>query len=414
MGCRKKGEKLFKIEGKYCTAKVFASALDDASSAQIQTLCNQPFAQGAHIRMMPDVHAGAGCTIGTTMLVTDKIVPNLVGVDIGCGMLTTKLKPAKVDFAALDAFIRANVPAGKEIRESPHSLAPLAGLEKLRCKNHVNLERAQLSIGTLGGGNHFIEVDADDDVYLYLVIHTGSRYLGKQIAEYYQDAAGRSLSNSSQEEIQNVIQNLKAQGRQAEIAEAIARVRKRNQENKVVKELAYLTGQTMQEYLHDMEIAQTYAGLNRQAIRDIILSSGILGGQTQAVHSFETIHNYIDIKNGILRKGAVSAQKGERLLIPINMRDGSLLCEGKGNPEWNYSAPHGAGRIMSRAAAKTKLTVEEFQKEMAGVYTTSANASTLDESPMAYKSMHDITSHIGDTAEIIQIIRPLYNFKAGE
>ena len=401
---------MFEVQGKYCTAKVYTDNCEQSAVSQIINLCNQPFATGSNLRMMPDVHAGAGCTIGTTMLVTDKVVPNLVGVDVGCGMYTTKLKPRDMDFAALDLFIHENIPAGMEIRNKRHPLARFINLEELRCKDHVNLDRAYLSIGSLGGGNHFIEVDVDNEGYLYLVVHTGSRYLGKQIAEYYQNLAWRNLSESPRDEIAKIVKELKEQGRQAEISAAIANIPK----GKVSKELAYLTGQNREDYLHDMGIAQFYASLNRQAIRDTILSSGLLGDSASLVHSFETIHNYVDLENGILRKGAVSAQKGERLIIPINMRDGSLICIGKGNPEWNFSAPHGAGRLMSRAAAKERLTVEEFKKEMAGIFTTSVGYSTLDESPMAYKSMKDIVDNIHDTVEILEVVWPLYNFKAGE
>lgn len=402
---------MFEVQGKYCTAKVYTDNCEQSAVSQIINLCNQPFAAGSNLRMMPDVHAGAGCTIGTTMLVTDKVVPNLVGVDVGCGMYTTKLKPRDMDFAALDSFIHENIPAGMEIRNKRHPLARLINLEELRCKDHVNLDRAYLSIGSLGGGNHFIEVDVDNEGYLYLVVHTGSRYLGKQIAEYYQNLAWRTLSESPRDEIAKIVKKLKEQGRQAEISAAIANIPKA----KVSKELAYLTGKNREDYLYDMGIAQFYASLNRQAIRDTILSSGLFGDSAfSLVHSFETIHNYVDLESGILRKGAVSAQKGERLIIPINMRDGSLICIGKGNPEWNFSAPHGAGRLMSRAAAKERLTVEEFKKEMAGIFTTSVGYSTLDESPMAYKSMKDIVDNIHDTVEILEVVRPLYNFKAGE
>jgi hypothetical protein len=402
---------MFEVQGKYCTAKVYTDNCEQSAVSQIINLCNQPFAAGSNLRMMPDVHAGAGCTIGTTMLVTDKVVPNLVGVDVGCGMYTTKLKPRDMDFAALDSFIHENIPAGMEIRNKRHPLARLINLEELRCKDHVNLDRAYLSIGSLGGGNHFIEVDVDNEGYLYLVVHTGSRYLGKQIAEYYQNLAWRTLSESPRDEIAKIVKKLKEQGRQAEISAAIANIPKA----KVSKELAYLTGKNREDYLYDMGIAQFYASLNRQAIRDTILSSGLFGDSASSlVHSFETIHNYVDLESGILRKGAVSAQKGERLIIPINMRDGSLICIGKGNPEWNFSAPHGAGRLMSRAAAKERLTVEEFKKEMAGIFTTSVGYSTLDESPMAYKSMKDIVDNIHDTVEILEVVRPLYNFKAGE
>ena len=396
------------LTGKYGTAKVFTDVVDSESISQVINLLNQPYVKGSKVRMMPDIHAGAGCTIGTTMTITDKICPNLVGVDIGCGMLTTKLEDKSIEFAELDHIIRKYVPSGFNIHDSVRKYEKMIDLSDLKCQNSVNLDRAYKSIGTLGGGNHFIEVDKDEDDNLYLVIHSGSRHLGKQIAEYYQKEAFKALCGQTQKDIQFVIKSLKEAHRESEIEATIKELK--NQKPTVPEALAYVTGELLEDYLYDMNIAQQYAEINRKEMADIII--GKLG--LSVSEQFSTIHNYIDVNNRILRKGAVSAQAGEKLLIPINMRDGSLICIGKGNEDWNCSAPHGAGRLMSRSAAKETFSVEAFKTEMKDIFSTSVGQSTLDECPMAYKSMSDIVDNIHPTADIISVIKPVYNFKASD
>ena len=398
---------MFELQGKFATAKVFADMADEKAIAQVISLLNQSYAEGSRIRMMPDIHAGAGCTIGTTMTITDKVCPNLVGVDIGCGMETTRLCETHVDFEALDRLIRQSIPSGFAIRKDPHRYAARVNLNDLYCADHVDIDRAYRSIGTLGGGNHFIEVDRDQEGDLYLVIHSGSRHLGVEIATYYQKAAFKALTRRPGE-IQDVIEQLKKEGRQREIQTVLQAMKA--EKPWIPEQLAYAEGELMEQYLHDMQIAQTFAALNRQAMTDVILDGMGLHEDDQ----FTTVHNYIDLDHMILRKGSVSAQDGETLLIPINMRDGSLLCVGKGNGDWNCSAPHGAGRLMSRSAAKEAFTVAEFRQSMDGIYTTSVSASTLDECPMAYKSMESILQNIGPTVDVVSVLKPVYNFKAGE
>lgn len=399
---------MIQVNGKYNQAIIYTDVADEASIAQVQELCNQEFVDGQRIRLMPDIHAGAGCTIGTTMTIRDKIVPNLVGVDIGCGMAVAILKEQHIELEKLDKVIRQYVPAGFDIRIDKHRFADDIELEDLRCAKHVNLDRAAKSIGTLGGGNHFIEVDRDNSGTLYLVVHTGSRHLGVEIASYYQRLAYEQLNRSSDAEVQAVITRLKAEGKQKQIESEIKKL-KNTKRTDIPKHLAYVEGQAFDNYIHDMRIAQNFASMNRHAIVDVIVKN--MG--FHVIDSFITIHNYIDLDNMILRKGAVSAQAGERLIIPINMRDGSLVCVGKGNPEWNYSAPHGAGRLMSRADAKQSFTVSEFKKEMSGIFTTSVGRDTLDECPMAYKPIESILDNIRETVDVQHIIRPIYNFKAG-
>lgn len=365
---------MLELRGKYNSAKVFTENIDPEAVNQIIELCNQEFVRGSKIRIMPDVHAGAGCVIGTTMTIADKAVPNLVGVDIGCGMYTLRLGKIKLDLEKLDRVINSQIPSGFDIRRRPHELASEIDLTKLRCRGFVDIDRGYLSIGTLGGGNHFIEVNQDEAGSLYLVIHSGSRNIGLQVAEYYQKLAYKKLKD-------NV---------------------------KIPKALAYLEGRDFDDYLHDLEIMQQYARLNRQAMAETILAAMELMPED----TFTTIHNYIDTKNMILRKGAISAQKGEKVLIPINMRDGSIIAVGKSNPDWNYSAPHGAGRVLSRRQAMAQLDIDEFRKEMKGVYTTSISKATLDEAPMAYKPMGEILENIKDAVEVVEIIKPIYNFKA--
>lgn len=398
---------MIELHGKYAQAKVFTDVVDEASISQVINLLNQPYVEGSRIRMMPDIHAGAGCTIGTTMTIGDKVCPNLVGVDIGCGMETVRIREKHIEMQKLDKLIRQEIPSGFGIRSTPHRFIQEVDLSELCCAKHVQIGKAELSIGTLGGGNHFIEADKDEDGNIYIVIHSGSRHLGLEIANYYQEAGYKALTTYSKAETQEIIERLKAEGREKEISSQLKKLKK---ECKVPKPLAYVEGELLEQYLHDMAIAQEFARLNRKAMMDVIMK----GMKLHAEETFTTIHNYIDVENGILRKGAVSAQAGEKLLIPINMSDGSLICIGKGNEDWNYSAPHGAGRLMSRSEAKERFTVSEFKHEMEGIYSTSVSRSTLDESPMAYKGMQDIVDNIGPTAEIMSIIKPIYNFKAGE
>ena len=401
---------MIELKGKYNEAKVFTDVVDDSSLSQVMLLLNQEFVQGLKIRMMPDIHAGAGCTIGTTMTIADKIVPNLVGVDIGCGMETVRVRERHTELQKLDKLIYEKIPSGFNIREKTHKYFDEIDLTELCCYKEIDARRAEKSLGTLGGGNHFIEVDKDEKGNLYVVVHSGSRHLGLEVAEYYQREGYKRLNRTSKRDIDALIAELKAQGRETEIQERLAE-RKNTSGTHIPQTLAYVTGDLFEEYIHDMKIIQRFAELNRQAMMDEILK----GMKLHAEEQFTTIHNYIDTDAMILRKGAVSARKGEKLLIPINMRDGSLICIGKGNDDWNQSAPHGAGRLMSRSAAKQSFTVSAFKKEMerAGVYSSSVGSGTLDECPMAYKGMDDIVRNIGDTAEIQNVIRPVYNFKAG-
>lgn len=399
---------MFEVTGKYASAIVYTDLADQASVSQVIELCNQEFVQDQKIRLMPDIHAGSGCTIGTTITIGDKIVPNLVGDDIGCGMAVAVLKETHIELQKLDKIIRQYIPAGFSVREKPHPFVKKASLHMLRCVDHINLDRAKRSIGTLGGGNHFIEVDRNDNGRLYLVVHSGSRHLGVEIASFYQKLAYEQLNSCSKVEVDSLVTRLKAEGKQ-KLIEAEIRKLKGTKRTKIPKNLAYVEGSTFEDYIHDMRIAQRYAALNRQAIVDTIMEQMGL----HVVDGFTTIHNYIDLEHMILRKGAVSAQKGERLIIPINMRNGSLICTGKGNPEWNYSAPHGAGRLMSRSEAKNSFSVSAFKKEMDGIYTTSVGRETLDECPMAYKPMESILKNISNTVDVDMIVRPVYNFKAG-
>ena len=403
------------VKGKYNTAKVFTDVIDETSLKQIQLLCNQEFTAGEKIRLMPDVHAGAGCTIGTTMTIKDKIVPNLVGVDIGCGMETLVIhKDSDVaknfSGAVLDKIIRKNIPCGFDIRKEPHNFVLEVEWDKVKGKFTKN--RAILSLGTLGGGNHFIEADKDDEGNLYIVVHSGSRHAGLEIAEYYQEMAWNQLNQKTKADLEAMIAELKATGRQSEIEEK--RIKMNAQiKTAIPKDLAYVSGYLFDDYINDMKIMQHFAALNRKAMIDTI-SIGLRIKKEDLIEQFTTIHNYIDIENMILRKGAVSAKKGEKLLIPINMRDGSLVCFGKGNKDWNCSAPHGAGRVMSRMKAKRQLRMEEFKAQMSGIYSTTVSKETLDEAPMAYKTMDDIVNNINPTAHIEKIIKPIFNFKAAE
>ena len=400
---------MVKVEGLYNTALCYTPVLEDAAHAQIQSVCDQKEFAGCKIRVMPDVHAGKGCTIGTTMTIRDKIVPGMVGVDIGCGMETVELSEREIDFERLDALIRKEIPYGREVRDEIHALNAELDLSQLRCADQVNLNRATRSIGSLGGGNHFIEVDRSEDGRLFLVVHSGSRHLGTEVANFYQDEGRRALWGGAHYQIQATIDQMKAEGRFKEIQKTITAL-KREHDLSIPKDLAYVEGTLFDDYIHDMKLTRKFAVLNRKAMVDVILS----GMRLTPVDEFTTIHNYIDTDAMILRKGSVSAKAGEKLLIPINMRDGSLICVGKGNEEWNCSAPHGAGRLMSRKAAFNTLSMEQFQQEMEGIYTTCVLPDTLDESPMAYKSMDEIVAQIGPTAEIVERIRPIYNFKAAD
>ncbi|MDE6641440.1 MAG: RtcB family protein [Acetatifactor sp.] len=398
---------MIELKGKYNEAKIFTDVVDEASISQVLLLLNQEFIVGSKIRLMPDIHAGSGCTIGTTMTISDKIVPNLVGVDIGCGMETIKIKESHIELQKLDKLIYEKIPSGFNVREKTHKYFKEINLEDLCCYEHIDIGRAEKSLGTLGGGNHFIEADRDEEGNIFVVVHSGSRHLGLEVANYYQREGYKVLNGSAQKDIDMLIADLRSQGREREIQKSVT-ILKNSKRTNIPKQLAYVSGELFIHYIHDMKIVQRYAELNRQAMIDEI----VRGMKINVVEQFTTIHNYIDIDAMILRKGAVSARKGEKLLIPINMRDGSLICVGKGNDDWNQSAPHGAGRLMSRSKAKESFTVSEFEKQMGGIYTTSVNKDTLDECPMAYKGMDDIINNIGDTAEVVQVIKPIYNFKA--
>lgn len=396
---------MFDLNGKYATARIFTDNIENEAISQIYELCNQEFVKDCKVRIMPDVHAGKGCTIGTTMEIKDKVVPNLVGVDISCGMLCIRLKEKEIDFKKLDDIIRKHIPSGMNVREKAIDSSEIRkiGLQKLKCINNINIDRAEKSLGSLGGGNHFIEINVDEEKNLYLVIHSGSRYLGKQVAEYYQKMAINDLTNSTKEKIA-LIQKLKNEGRDKEIECAL----KMFDKPKIPSYLAYLEGIHLKNYLYDVGIIQEYANMNRKTMANEIITRMGLSIEEE----FTTCHNYIDLDNMILRKGAISAQKGEKLIIPINMRDGSIIGVGKGNPDWNYSAPHGAGRIMSRSKAKELVSLEEFKKSMSDVWTTSVCQSTIDESPMVYKPIEEIVENIKNTVTIERIIKPVYNFKA--
>lgn len=401
--------KFYEITGKYNTAKVFTNVIENEAVEQIKTLCNQEFITGSKIRIMPDVHSGAGCTIGTTMTITDKVIPNLVGVDIGCGMETVMITDKEIDLEKLDKLIYEKIPSGHNIRKIPHDLINEIDLNQLKCTGHVKMDRAIRSIGTLGGGNHFIEAGKDEEGNIYITVHSGSRHLGLEVANYYQKMGYKALNKVSDIDIEKIIEQLKNEGREKEINKTIKEIKKQIITD-IPQALAYVSEELFDDYIHDMKLIQKFAVLNRKAMMDEIIK----GLGTEVVEEFTTIHNYIDTDMMILRKGAVSAKEGEKLLIPINMRDGSLICIGKGNEDWNYSAPHGAGRLMSRTKAKKTFELKNFKKEMEGIYTTSVSKDTLDECPMAYKAMEDIIKNIGDTVDIIKRIIPIYNFKAGE
>lgn len=399
---------MIELSGKYNSAKVFTDIIEPDAISQIITLCSQEISKDSKIRIMPDVHAGTGCTIGTSMTIKDKAVPNMVGVDIGCGMETVRIKEKHIELQKLDKLIYEKIPSGFGIRTKTHRYAEKIQIENLYCVEYINLEKAENSIGTLGGGNHFIEADKSSDGSIYIIIHSGSRHLGVEVAKYYQNEAYRRLNKTAQSDIDELIARLKAEGKTKNIQQEIKKLTN-TKTTSIPKHLAYTEGELFEQYIHDMKIVQEFALINRQAMMNEIIK----GMKLHITEQFSTIHNYIDTDNMILRKGAVSAQKGEKLIIPINMRDGSLICTGKGNPDWNFSAPHGAGRLMSRSQAKQSFTVSEYKKQMNGIYSTSINSSTLDECPMAYKDINDILDNISDTVDVNDIIKPIYNFKAG-
>ena len=402
---------MIKVEGKYNRAICYCAELEKAAAGQIKAVCDQEAFADSKIRIMPDVHAGMGCTIGTTMTISNKVVPGMVGVDIGCGMETICIREKEIDFNKLDSLIRREIPCGRDIRDTEHALNSEIDLNGLYCAEYVKLVRARRSIGTLGGGNHFIEVNKDDEGHLYIVVHSGSRHLGNEAAKYYQNEGFAALCGSARFQIDAMIREMKEKGRSKEISRELKRLREECAEAvSVPKELAYVEGKLFDEYIHDMKIIQKFAALNRKAMADVIVK----GMGVTVEEQFTTIHNYIDTDEMMLRKGAISAKKGEKILIPINMSDGSLICIGKGNDDWNCSAPHGAGRVMSRKDAFEKLSMQEYEEQMEGIYTTCISRKTLDEAPMAYKPLNEIIEQINPTAEIICRIKPLYNFKAYE
>lgn len=400
--------------------KIFTENIEPEALNQIYTLVKQPAFADCKVRIMPDVHAGAGCVIGFTADLGDKVIPNIVGVDIGCGMLAVELGEEDIDLAALDEIIRKYVPSGRNVHEGGDHV-PFEEIKELRCYRELkDTKRLERSVGTLGGGNHFIEVDVDPATNVkYLIIHTGSRNLGKQVADYYQNLAVEIMQDKDElyARQEKLIAEYKAQGRRKEIQSAIKELHRKFSPNPlgIPKELCYLTGKYREDYLHDMKICQHFAAVNRYDIANRIL--GNLYGIDIAYFGlpmFETIHNYIEFGTNMVRKGAISAKAGEPVLIPINMRDGCIIGRGKGNEDWNCSAPHGAGRIMSRSKAKEVVSLAEFEDSMKGIYTTSVGQSTIDEAPMVYKPMEEIVANIADTVDIITIIKPIYNYKASE
>lgn len=400
---------MIEIVGKYNVAKVYTDNIEQEAYAQVLNLMNQKFAEGSSFAIMPDCHAGAGCVIGLTMKIVDKVVPNLVGVDIGCGMLVVKIdKSFKFDLQKVDRIWHKDIPSGMNHRSTKHRFADRAKIEDIIAP--VNVDKLKFSIGTLGGGNHFGEIDVDNDGNYYIVIHSGSRHLGIEVCKHYQRLAIEYHKDKKKSDLE-VIEQLKKEGRQSEI-EAVLKASKKSKPS-IPDDLAYLEGQHLEDYLHDMKIAQEYAIWNREAMMEVLL--GELGiGKDKILEKFCTIHNYIDVENRILRKGSISLQKDETAIIPMNMRDGSLIVRGNGNPEWNFSGPHGAGRLMSRSKAKESLSLDDFKKSMAEIYTTCVSTGTIDESPMAYKPFEEIMRNIEPTADIIERILPIYNFKASE
>lgn len=401
--------KTIEIKGKVSTALCYVNVVEEDAIEQIKRMCDYPMSEGSQIRIMPDVHVGKGCTIGTTMTVKDRVVPNVVGVDIGCGMYTVNMGKVDIDLERFDDIVYS-IPSGTGVWEGRQERFDLT---KLICYRQLkDTKRIERSIGTLGGGNHFIEIDESEDKTKYLVIHSGSRSLGKQVAEIYQKLAvdldkGIGYYLEARDEI---IRSYKEAGRRSEIQEALKKLKweKENEHPSMPEDLCYLSGKYLEDYLHDIKICQDFARKNREKMAEIILDKANI----KALEAFHTTHNYIDTDEMILRKGSIAAHKGEKVLIPINMRDGSILALGKGNPDWNYSAPHGAGRLMSRTKAKESLDMDEYKDSMKGIFTSSVNEGTIDEAPMAYKSINDIIDIIGESVDIIEVIKPIYNFKA--
>lgn len=401
---------MIEIKGKYNTAMIYNDEVELSAQNQIRELCNLGAFSESQIRVMPDVHAGIGCTVGTTLTIKDRVIPNLVGVDAGCGMEVVKLKCTDIDFPTLDKTIRNKIPSGRGVRKTGDMiLRDNLSFESLRCAKFIDLKRAVHSLGTLGGGNHFIEIDRGKDGSLYLVIHSGSRHLGVDIASYYQEKGWQSRKERSEKVVNETVAELSRNGKEQFVEDALRALADGQVEGLgLPKELSWVEGQDFEDYIHDMKFAQKFATKNRKVMAAIILKAMNLDSDGE----FTTIHNYIDLDSMILRKGAVSAKSGEVLLIPMNMRDGSFICKGRGNPDWNFSAPHGAGRLLSRKDARETFTIEEFKKEMEGIWSSSISKGTLDESPMAYKDADSIMKYIEPTVEVLEVIKPIYNFKA--
>ena len=395
--------------------KIFTKNIEKEAKEQIYKLLSlEPF-KNSKVRIMPDVHAGKGCVIGFTADLGDKVIPNVVGVDIGCGMLTVELGKIDIDFEKLDTIIHEKIPAGMNVHENPDEESYSSFINELFCVSSLkNLSHIYASVGTLGGGNHFIEIDQDKEGNKYLIIHSGSRNLGKQVAEIYQQLAIDTLAGKDnyKDKVKEKINKYKVEGRQCEIQTMIEKFREffKKQQPSIPKELCYLEGENREKYLHDMKICQDFAELNRNKIAMTICQE--MGFSIKGM--FQTVHNYISFEDNIVRKGAISAYREQKILIPINMRDGCIIATGKGNEDWNQSAPHGAGRIMSRTAAKQKIKLEDYKKSMEGIYSTTVNETTIDESPFAYKSIQEIIASTKDTINIEKIIKPIYNFKASE
>lgn len=388
---------MIEVTGRYNKAVIYSDRYDENAYKQIFEFCNLKSFEGSKIRIMPDYHAGAGCVIGFTADIADAVIPNVVGVDIGCGVLAVKLNQP-IDPQQLDEFIRNNIPSGFEVHEKEQEF----DFDNLLCRAELaNVEHLKKSLGTLGGGNHFIELNVDGKAYdCWLVVHTGSRNLGKQVAQFYQHIAEKT-QGLTREEMRRELTKIKPQEREKWLAE-------RKAETKLPKGLEHLSGLLKDMYIHDMRICQNFAYRNRAAIVERIVNYFNIG----ATAVVESVHNYIDMDNNIIRKGAIPAYTGQFCIIPLNMRDGSLLCKGKGNPDWNFSAPHGAGRLLSRSQAKEKITLAEFKASMADIYSTSVTEATIDEAPMAYKPPEEIIEQIKDTVEIVDRLEPIYNFKA--
>ena len=403
------------IKGDFNEAEVFTENIDKETISQIKQLLDQEFVKNSNIRVMPDCHKGAGCVIGTTMTIKDKIVPNLVGVDIGCGVLCVELSDIKLDLEKIDDFIKNKIPHGFKINNKA-VVDYLDEISKVRCIDKIpkKIEEFNRALGSLGGGNHFIEIDKDENDNKYLVIHSGSRNLGLQVANYYQNVGYESLNYISDEyeiKAKELIESYKSSGKKKKIEKDLKTLKESFRvKSKVPKDLCYVEGKDLEDYLHDMDIVQKYATKNREIMARRIVE--FMGLDYDKLNKFESIHNYIEVEKGFLRKGAISAYEGEDLLIPINMRDGVIIGKGKGNPNWNFSAPHGAGRILSRAEAKNKIHMNDYKETMKDIFTTCVNVKTLDEAPQAYKPIEEIINNIYDTVEITKIIKPIYNFKS--